>query len=129
MIREEEINKIAEDYTEIECGLKLKLEEDWTVDDITTAFIKGAKWADKNPKSHWINVKDDLPCNHKELISETPKLIHSKNVLTTKNVLVILTYNIGKLVSMVYINNKWEWDCVFKDEIIFWIPIPELPKE
>ena len=26
---------------------------------------------ERNPKSPWISVKDDLPCNHKELIRKT----------------------------------------------------------
>lgn len=98
--------------------------------DLRDAFIKGAHWSDKNQFSPWIDVKKDLPCNHKELLSETPKLIHSKEVLTTKNILVVLTYDAVTLVSMIYneINNKWEWDSIFKDEIVFWSPIPELPK-
>ena len=28
------------------------------------AFRLGAEWADANPKSPWISVKDDLPCNN-----------------------------------------------------------------
>ena len=31
-------------------------------------FTFGARWADEHPKSPWISVKDDLPCNHLELI-------------------------------------------------------------
>ena len=27
------------------------------------SFIEGAKWADSHPKSPWISVDDDLPCN------------------------------------------------------------------
>ena len=31
-------------------------------------FEAGAKWSDANPKSPWISVEDDLPCNHEEMI-------------------------------------------------------------
>lgn len=31
-------------------------------------FAAGATWADANPKSPWISVEEDLPCNHEELI-------------------------------------------------------------
>lgn len=31
-------------------------------------FEAGAKWADSNPKSPWISVDDDLPCNHEDMI-------------------------------------------------------------
>ena len=33
------------------------------------SFEGGVIWADKNTKLHWISVEEDLPCNHKELIS------------------------------------------------------------
>lgn len=59
MTREEEINKAAENNTEIECGLKLKLEEDWEVRDITNAFIAGAKWADEHPINVWHNANEE----------------------------------------------------------------------
>ena len=36
------------------------------------SFEAGVIWADKNPKSPWISVKDDLPCNHRELIIDNP---------------------------------------------------------
>ena len=32
-------------------------------------FEAGAKWADANPKSPWISVDDDLPCNHEDMIA------------------------------------------------------------
>lgn len=35
---------------------------------MATGFEAGVKWADKNPKSPWIRVGEDLPCNHKELL-------------------------------------------------------------
>ena len=31
---------------------------------MATGFEAGVKWADANPKSSWISVKDDLPCNN-----------------------------------------------------------------
>ena len=32
-------------------------------------FKEGAELVGNNPKSPWISVKRDLPCNHSELIS------------------------------------------------------------
>ena len=74
----------------------------------------------------WINVKDDLPCNHEELWVMTGGLIYT---IYTEKVLVILTDSTVRLLSMLYdeVNDKWKWE--FKDNIIFWMPIPELPKE
>ena len=35
---------------------------------MATGFESGVKWADANPKSPWISVDDDLPCNHEEMV-------------------------------------------------------------
>lgn len=51
---------------------------------MATGFEAGVKWADEHPKSPWISVKDDLPCNHKDLM---------KNENYTKRVLVVLSWN------------------------------------
>ena len=32
---------------------------------MATGFEAGVKWADANPKSPWISIDEDLPCNHK----------------------------------------------------------------
>ena len=39
-----------------------------TRSDMGFAYMSGIKWADDNPKSPWISIKDDLPCNHSEMI-------------------------------------------------------------
>lgn len=76
-------------------------------------------------KTPWISVKDDLPCNHEELIDK------EKNM--TKRVLVIgkdgksnVTTNI---MSMFYIENCWQWACEIYFKVTHWTPIPNLPKE
>ena len=67
MTREEKFEKAVYDYFK-------KIEERMNGFDyfnhehIEHAFIDGVEWADKNPKSSWISVNDDLPCNHKELL-------------------------------------------------------------
>ena len=77
MIREE-IKKQAEIYTD-----DVSNYTEWTDDGgwtdynaakfVEKAFIEGAKWADANPKSPWISVNDDLPCNHKEMMENENK--------------------------------------------------------
>lgn len=89
-------------------------------------FRKGASWADEHPQSPWISVRDDLPCNHEEIWPMTEKLIY------TKKVLVALIDGTVRLLSMLYdeANDKWEWEIKnLSDEIVFWAPIPELPKK
>ena len=119
MTREKEIENKA-----IEKSAEYRFEQLYSYNnDVYSGFIQEAQWADKNPKSPWISVKDDLPCNHEELWLMTGSLIH------TKKVLVVLIDGTIRLLSMLYdeVNNKWKWES--KDNIIFWTLIPELPKE
>ena len=86
-------------------------------------FVDGALWADANPKSHWISVKDDLPCNN-------PNNIHfgfTNRVLATD----------GKNILVAYMrknkDNKWIWrsenNVDITHIITHWMPFPKPPKE
>ena len=85
---------------------------------LSPAFIEGAKFALEN---QWINVNDDLPCNHEELL-KSPKSYR------TKPVIVRFDNNMHGFLYMTKIPNKWEWFDKIKG-ITHWMPIPELPKE
>lgn len=111
MTREEQISKEAYRQEELVC-----------ID--AESFIEGAKWADSNPKSPWISVKDKLPCNEKDLIVEILKGVE----LRTKKV--------GVLSEDGYIDTSymyslpphgWHWNT--NDTITHWFPLPERPKE
>lgn len=85
-------------------------------------FIAGADWADNNPKSPWISVKDDLPCNHDNLL----ELNYS--IQTHK---VLVAYNNGKYYGFARMNKIigiWEW-FDRSDDITHWMPIPKMTKE
>lgn len=75
------------------------------------AFLHGVEFAENN---QWISVKDDLPCNHKELL-------HKNN--NTKRVLVIDNGypNVGEMFKMR--NGSWGW--LFSRKITHWMPIPK----
>lgn len=90
---------------------------------MATGFEAGVKWADANPKSSWISVKDDLPCNN-------PNNIHfgfTNRVLATD----------GKNISIACMkknkNNKWVWcnenSIDLSHVTTHWMPIIKLPKE
>lgn len=83
-------------------------------------FVIGAKWADNNPKSPWISVKEDLPCNHKELL-----------LSTGYHTVTVFTYKKGGacgMDNMIVRNGKWEWEA-WKENYLYWMPIPKFPKE
>ena len=110
MTREEEINNAKEAFYR-------KILQEGTYYDPRDCFEEGAEWADSNPKSPWISVKDDLPCNHEELLDAKCK---------TKEV---FTLGIGDSLNIDYmlkINEKWVWFAYNSSK--FWMPIPELSK-
>lgn len=116
MTRQEEINKVAKEFSsEITEVYKYSYKD---------GFIDGCEWADNHPKSPWIRVNDDLPCNHEEFTC--------KSRMSTKLVLVRTrkaTYFVNYMIKDKY---KWKWFCSvddIKDEIEYWMPIPNLPKE
>ena len=51
---------------------------------MATGFEGGVKWADEHPKSPWISVDDDLPCNHSDLV-----LTYKGIRFSTKRILVM----------------------------------------
>ena len=81
-----------------------------------SSFEAGAKWADAHPKSPWISVKDDLPCNHEELLNPDDKR-DTSYVVTIIHGYVIMS-------RMYKLNGKWYWE---NDEPTHWFPIPKLP--
>ena len=107
MTREEEIINAANELcNSFRCSKTYKL-----------GFEIGIEWADEHPKSPWISVKDDLPCNHKELI-------HSNY---TDRVLVSSRNGFSEVAFMCIIEDVWEWNTLM--QVSYWMPIPELPKE
>lgn len=88
------------------------------------SFIEGAKWADANPKSPWISVKDKLPCNEKDLIVEIIKGVE----LRTKKVGVL---SIDGYIDISYMYSLpphgWHWNT--NDTITHWFPLPKRPKK
>ena len=95
-------------------------EEQW----FNVGLQYGLDVADANPKSPWINVEDDLPCNHEELITTDGH--HEKNTIC---VITINKYGIIEGNHMVlYDNGKWEWKYGVPAPC-YWMLIPKLPKE
>lgn len=84
------------------------------------SFEDGAQWADDNPKSPWINVNDDLPCNHDELMDPS---WHDETIV----VLTVCNDNYSLNWMEMDRDGKWVWDS--GDKITHWMRLPELPEE
>lgn len=94
---------------------------------MATGFEAGVKWADTNPKSQWISVKDDLPCNHEELMEPICQL-DGRLIYETKRVFVYCSNNSLGTAHMINFYNRWKWYPEDLD-VEHWFPIPEPPKE
>ena len=87
-------------------------------------FEAGAKWADANPKSPWISVKDDLPCNHKEMAKV---VIENADTYTDR---VLAMTNEGMVtIAYMYKPNPYLWHWSETERVTHWMPIPTIPKE
>ena len=117
MTREEQIAVAFDDYSD---ARKLSTFDDFEYTDIQVAFEEGAEWADTHPKSTWISVDDDLPYRHKELLLSTG--YHTVSVFTYKK------GGACGIDSMINRSGKWEWEA-WKENYLYWMPIPNLPKE
>ena len=85
---------------------------------LAPVFLESAKFALENK---WISVEDDLPCNHKELLT---------NDNGTNFVVAIVNFGIEnkfEFVRMYRKSNIWIWWT--NGEVLYWFPIPEPPKE
>ena len=92
---------------------------------MASGFEVGVQWADTHPKSPWISVEEDLPCNHSDLI-----LTYNDTPFSTRMVLVMTDVHTLFFCDMKkYDNNIWIWNYSTKDKITHWATIPELPKE
>lgn len=101
-------------------------EEQW----YRVGLQEGLGTADDNPKSSWISVDDDLPCNHKELMDGEH---------CTKQVLVVIAWDVDPskkhikissmcdVVASVDIGRHWHWLTDNFYTVIYWMPLPKMP--
>lgn len=82
----------------------------------------GLEIADENPKSPWISVEDDLPCNHEELIDKNYK----DSLIKTLFVIALRDNKHQDFTCMVLVNGEWRW---LGTDYTHWMVIPKLPKE
>ena len=80
-------------------------------------FTFGARWADEHPQSSWINVKNDLPYKHKELLSSDHE---------TKLVLTVDACGSINTDFMSIYEGTWCW---WNDSnTVYWRPISDFDK-
>ena len=103
-------------------------EEQW----YNVGLKNGLEIADEHPKSPWINVKNDLPCNHEDIVCKSWLTKHVfVRLVSSKNGCILYTTNF-----MIHnqIRKTWMWACSEgkcdeEYEVTHWMAIPNLPKE
>lgn len=127
MTRDEEIKDALNMYAPSAwgmCGETIPMNQDELAAS-HKGFIRGARWADKHPKSPWISVGDDLPCNHEELIQ-----YKGKHYQETIRVLVRADckgYVIYRLATMEkHFEQEWDWNIDLRYEVTHWILEPKV---
>ena len=102
--------------------------EDGYCYDPRDCFEEGADWADANPKSPWISVEDDLPCNHEELLY---------NKHWTKSVLAVLAWDNDPSKMHIEVcrmyateglhGSNWYWNEILSYKVTHWMLLPKIP--
>ena len=106
MTREEEIFEVAERHSEYE----------YDETTYSNGFIDGAKWADANPKSLWISVKDRLPKQDEEVIALCDDL----------NIDQFYKISFAHIVDKTMCQDYNGWNI---PNVVYWFPMPKLPKK
>lgn len=123
MTREEKIEKILDD--EFDTDL-YDYKTDNSYCNYCAGFRQGVKWADENPQSPWIDVKEKLPYNNSNFIH-----------FGFTNRVLVRNKNRDLFVAYMKKNkdNKWIWCNDIDDNfdllscITHWMPIPEPPSD
>ena len=120
MTREEEIRKAIDTIFPIPASATGRVHEPALM---ASGFEAGAQWADDNPKSPWISVKDKLPCDDKEMVVKYEVGLETR----TKLVCVLLENGFADMTYMYKLPLcGWHWN--IRDTITHWFPLPEPPK-
>ena len=112
MSRELEINNASQDYIITEYNHKYLIFRK----DVKYGFESGAKWADENPKLHWISVEKNLPKQDEEVIVLCDEL----------NVAPNYKISFGHIVDKTICQDYNGWNI---PNVVYWFPMPKLPKE
>ena len=115
MTREEEIQKAVQSFCDKVCPCLLVGEY---------SFIQGAKWADANPKSPWIDTEVDLPYKHDSLLIKCLPY----NSKLTKSVLTLVDDGSCQVCDM-FVNEEGKWEWSYNGTVLYWMPIPKLEEE
>ena len=98
-------------------------EEQW----FNVGLQYGLDVADANPKSTWISVEDDLPCNHEDMYQMSGSLLYTDDVLVLAGNMVLVSRRLVTCMMFDDSTGKWKWNTPF--HVKHWMPIPKLKED
>lgn len=98
-------------------------EEQW----FNVGLQYGLDVADANPKSTWISVEDDLPCNHEDMYQMSGSLLYTDDVLVLAGNMVVSSRRLVTCMLFDDSTGKWKWNTPF--HVKHWMRIPKLEEE
>lgn len=98
-------------------------EEQW----FNVGLQYGLDVADANPKSTWISVEDDLPCNHEDMYQMSGSLLYTDDVLVLAGNMVLVSRRLVTCMMFDDSTGKWKWNTPF--HVKHWMRIPKLEEE
>ena len=92
--------------------------------NIQGSFICGVRWADNNPESPWVSIKERMPEDSIPEVSDPEK--------SRDNIKVMLRLKNDTIMEArrkLYSDRKYYWNIPLRmrDQITHWMPIPPLP--
>lgn len=124
MTREEQIANESLEYMMKSC-----IHDEIYDVDVRNAFEEGVDWADEHPKHTWINVKDDLPCNHQEqMLNEnyTKKVLVVEQWEDNPSVRHVDVCDMSNKIGTFNVAFYWRNDGHYT--VTHWMPMPILPE-
>ena len=98
-------------------------EEQW----FNVGLKYGLDVADANPKSPWISVEVDLPCNHEDMYQMSGSLLYTDDVLVLAGNMVLVSRRLVTCMMFDDSTGKWKWNTPF--HVKHWMRIPKLEEE
>ena len=83
---------------------------------MASGFEEGIKWAEENPKLHWISIEESLPKQDEEVIVLCDEL----------NTAPYYKISFGHIVDKTICNAYNGWNI---PAVVYWFPMAKLPKE
>lgn len=92
--------------------------------NVRGAFICGVRWADRNPKSPWVNISERMPEDSLPELS-----IKERERQSVKVMILRKSGQVMEAARRISLDGTWNWNIPYRmrDDITHWMSIPPVP--